>query len=176
MSDLLPVEFTIEPVHMTARSEAEGRPIYEDREFIRIYIPGNRGSEVYREVTDKDRKDYSEAYKKFKDGMTGDDQLSGTPLSAWVAMTPSLIREFQSQGVKTVEHLANLSDTAMQNFMGAREWVVKAKAYLEQARDQSFAQRVASENEALKRDIDMLKAQMAELGAPKARKHLQAAE
>jgi hypothetical protein len=176
MSDNLPVEFTIEPMHMAFRSESEGRPIYEDREFIRIYIPGNRSSEVYREATDKDRKEYADAYKKFKDGLTGDDQLSGTPLSAWPAMTPSLIREFQAAGVKTVEHLANLSDTAMQNFMGAREWVVKANAYIKQAEDSSFAQRVASENEALKRDMEMLKQQMAELGAPKARKQLQAAE
>lgn len=176
MSNKLPVEFTIEPLHLTAKSEEAGRPIYEDREYIRIIIPGNRGSEVYREVMAKDKEEYAEEYKRFKSGLSGDEQLTGTPLSAWPAMTPSLIREFSAMNVKTVEHLSSLSDTSLQNFMGAREWKVKAEAYLKQAADSSFAQQMASENEVLRRDIEMLKAQMAELGAPKARKALQAAE
>lgn len=173
----LPVEFTLEPYHMAFKSEQEGRPIYEDREFIRIVIPGNRGSEIYREVTAKDREEYAEEYKRFKSGIEGDGQISGTPLSAWPAMTPAMIREFSAMNIKTVENLSMLSDTSMQNFMGARDWVLKAKAYLEQAKDSAAVQKYAAENAELRRDMEILKAQMAEIAsAPKGRKALATAE
>lgn len=158
--------FYLEPVQQMFKTEQAGRPIFEDREFVKIVIAGDKNSEVHREATPNDMERFHEVYARFKAGMAGHDQVVGTPLSAWARLTPSMIREFQALNIFTVEHLSELSDTVKQNIgMGANELVAAAKAYLASATDGALAQALASENERLKADIDDLRAQIADIGA-----------
>lgn len=159
-------EFTFEPIEMKFLSEKEGRPIFEDREFVRIIIAGDRNSEVYREATGNDKERFHEVYDRFKRGMEGRDQITGTPLKQWPLMKPSQIRELEGIKIFTVEHLAALSDGQKQQLgMGAHELVASAKAYLESAKDGAAAAFYAAENERLRGDIEVMKQQMAELAS-----------
>jgi hypothetical protein len=159
-------EFTNDSVEMKFLSEKEGRPIFEDREFVRIIIAGDRNSEVYREATDYDKERFHEVYDRFKRGMEGRDQIVGTPLKQWALMKPSQIRELEGIKIFTVEHLAALSDGQKQQLgMGSHELVAAAKAYLEAAKDSSAAAFYATENERLRTDIAAMQQQIAELAA-----------
>lgn len=163
-------EFTTDSVEMTFLSKQEGRPIFEDREFVRIVIAGDRNSEVYREATEYDKERFHEPYSRFKRGMEGRDQIPGTPLKQWPLMKPSQIRELEGIKIFTVEHLAALSDGQKQQLgMGAHELVAQAKAYLDAAKDSSAAAFYAAENESLKADIETLKRQFAELAGEERR-------
>jgi hypothetical protein len=160
------VEFFIEPVHMTFKSQEAGRPIYEDREFKRITIAGDRNSQPVSEVTDYDRERFAEVYARFKRGMLGREQQTGTPLKEWPLMTASQIKELHGLDIYTVEALASLSDTQKQALgMGAHNLVASAKAWLESSKDGAAAAFYAAKNESLLKEVEDLKRQIAELAA-----------
>ncbi|TBY54529.1 hypothetical protein E0H59_13665 [Rhizobium leguminosarum bv. viciae] len=159
-------QFSLEPVEQTFLSEKEGRPIFADKEFIRIMIAGDKHSEVYREATENDKTRFHEIYSRFKDGMKDRDQIVGTPLAQWPFLKPSQIREFEAINIFTVEQLASLSDTMKQRVgMGANEIVAAAAAYLASAKDSSVAGALAAENERLKADMERLTLQVQELAS-----------
>ncbi len=157
-------QFSLEPVHQPFKSTEAGRPIFEDKEFVRIVVAGDKNSEVYREATDYDKERFHEVYERFQKGLKGREQITGTPLSQWPMLKPSQIKELEAIEIYTVEGLANLSDSMKQNIgMGAHELVAQAKAYLDAAKDGAAAAKLASENEGLREDIADLKRQLAEL-------------
>lgn len=158
--------FSIQSVEMTFRSAQEGRPIFEDREFVTILIPGDRTMEVVREASAEDKLRFADSYNRFKAGRAGVDTVAGTPLEALTWLTASQVREFRAINVFTVENLASMSDAVLGNFgLGAREFRTKAQAYLDAASGNAGTTKLAAENEALKADIEALKAQMKELAA-----------
>ncbi|WP_038950376.1 hypothetical protein [Bradyrhizobium genomosp. III] len=164
----LHVEFYIESVKQEFKSEEAGRPIHEDREFVRIHIPGDRNYSAEREATGSDKQRFALEYARFKNGLKDQEQAIGTPLIQWPAMTRSMAKDFSAVNVHTVEQLANLSDTSIQAFgLGGREWVTKAKAFLEVSNNSAAAQKYAAENEELKQRIALLEAQFAELSQKK---------
>ncbi|MEF0939629.1 hypothetical protein [Rhizobium sp. BR 362] len=153
--------FTLEPVEQSFKSKEAGRPIFEDREFVRIVIAGDKNTEVFREATDTDKERFHEPYARFKRGLGEREQIVGTPLAQWPLLKPSQIREFEAINIYTVEQMAALSDTMKQNIgMGAHEIVAAAQAFLASAKDGSVASALAAENERLKTDLDLLREQV----------------
>jgi hypothetical protein len=162
----LHVEFYIESVKREFKSQEAGRPIHEDVEFIKIMIPGDKNFAPEREATKQDKDRFPLEYARFKNGIKEEEQAIGTPLKAWPAMSRSMAKDFGSFNVHTVEQLAGMSDTAMQAFgMGAREWALKAKAFLDVAGNTAAAQKYAVENETLKREMAELRGELAALSA-----------
>jgi hypothetical protein len=158
--------FSLEPVEQTFLTEKEGRPIFADKEFVRIFISGDKHTEVYREVTDNDKQRFSQAYKRFKEGAAAREQLTGTPLAQWPYLKPSQIKELEAVNIYTVEQLAALSDTVKQKIgMGSNELVAAARAYLATAENSSAASAFAAENERLKDEVTRLQEQMREMAS-----------
>jgi len=158
------VKFYSEPVHMAAKSEKEGRPIYEDRDFIEIITPGDSTSVIRRQARDDDKQRFARVWERYKAGQ----ELSpeGTPIEAWPAITRAQVEELKYMKCFTVEQLAATSDAQCQRLgmamMGLR---TKAKAFLESARDTAAAQRYATENEQLRREMEDLRAEFAKLSS-----------
>lgn len=153
--------FTIEPVEQSFKSKEAGRPIFEDREFVRIVIAGDKNTEVYREATEADKERFHEPYARFKKGLGEREQIVGTPLSQWTFLKPSQVRELEAIKIYSVEQLAALSDSMKQNLgMGANELVASAQAFLESARNNSVASSLAAENERLRNDVERLNQQI----------------
>lgn len=145
-----------------SKSQEAGRAIFEDREFIRIIVPGDKNSEIDRLVEDADRQKYAQEYARFKAGAR--ESYEGTPLAEWPKMSRSMVKEWEFLNVFTVEQLAGLSDTAMQAFgRGGREWVEMAKAHLELARDSAAGEKYAAENHHLRSELEALRRQVEEL-------------
>ncbi|RDJ12420.1 hypothetical protein [Rhizobium grahamii] len=156
--------FSVEPVEQAFKSQQAGRPIFEDREFVRIVIAGDKNTEVFREATPADKDRFHEPYARFKKGLSAREQVTGTPLSEWPLLKASQIKEFEAINIYTVEQLAGLSDTMKQNIgMGAHELCAAAKAFLESAGNNAKASELAAENERLKSDVDLLRGQVKEL-------------
>ncbi|MBP2442845.1 hypothetical protein [Rhizobium leguminosarum] len=158
--------FTLEPVEQPFLTEKEGRPIFKDTEFLRIFIAGDKHTEVFRAATDHDKQRFSDSYERFKKGAEAREQLVGTPLAQWSYLKPSQIKELEAINIYTVEQLGALSDTAKQKLgMGAHELVAAAIAFLTTAKDASAASSFAAENERMKGEVQRLEAQIAEMGA-----------
>lgn len=158
------VEFFEYAEHLPAKSELEGRPIYQTVPYIRIHIPGGK-SIIERAVTEEDRYEHPRQWARFeaKKEQIGD----GTPLSAWPAMDVAHVAELNAQKIFTVEQLAGLNDSQVLGLgLGATELRKKAQAYLDVAGGNVGAiEALSGENARLKEEMDALRAQFAELKA-----------
>lgn len=176
MAQGLLVSFFLDSVHMTKASELAGRPIFEDREFVRIIPIGDNKSEVVEEVTQTHRERFPDEYARFQRGEK--EQQTGTPLKEWAFIRPAQIKMLNFLNIFTVENLAVCGDDSIQRMgPGGRQLVQQAQAYLMKANDASAASQFVSENAELKEQIKQqaeqigtLRAQVDELLAGKSGK------
>lgn len=158
----LTVTFYKRPVHNPHKSKMEGRPIYDKIDFVSIRQPGERDC-VDRPATDHDKARFAAKWAAYEQALQPGEE--GTPLALLfcgyeeVNIPPML----ESLGVHTVEQLANLTATAIQNVgMGGQQWVNKAKSFLEKSvQGQSF-HRLERENEQNRNKIAVLERQLSE--------------
>lgn len=151
--------FYVKPVQNNFRSQAEGRPIFEDREYVQVIVPGDTKSEVNREVQDRDKDRWPEQYRRFKED--AEQATDGTPLEQWPAVSVSQVAELKAKKIRTVEQLASVSDSALQNLgLGARQLRDRAKAWLEAAAGNAPLDAALQREAKLQEEIDALKAQM----------------
>lgn len=150
--------FYSEPVQMDFKSKQAGHPIFEDQEFVKMIIPGTRGSVIVERVNDEHKARWPEQYAAFKAGREA--PLEGTPLREWPvsAMTASKAEELAFFHIRTVEQLAALGDDKLQNLgMGARELRERAKIWLDVAKNGSAPlERMQSNIERLIADVERL--------------------
>ena len=142
--------FYTEAVEQPFKSKQAGRPIFEDKEFVRIIIPGDKNSQPVYEVTDDHRERWPDAYAAFKRGL--DAPLEGTPLKQWPPISASMARELAHFNIQTVEQLAAIGDNVVQSIgMGMRDMRRKAQLFLEVAEKGSGPLgRLIDENEQLR--------------------------
>ncbi len=162
------VRFFMHPWHNKSKSLEEGRPIFEEKPFIEIMQPGNKDSIIKRPATDRDKQRFPEHYKRFE-LRQDQDVVEGTLLEEWPGITRSQCEELKFLNVRTVEQLAELSDSNAQNIMGVQMLKKKAKDYLEKAKDAKATEAleaVKNENAELRAMVEEL---MAKAEAPKKR-------
>lgn len=162
--DTLWVEFYTEAVEHPNKSLEAGRPIFEDREFVKIKFPADNkrvhtapAHEMHYVSHMKTQMTYAKRFPKhyavFKEENA--DFVVGTTLDAAPFLTPAKRAELRAQNVRTVEQLANLPDSALRKLgMGARDMVEQAQAFLKAADS-------TSEIADLRRQLAALQAQMA---------------
>jgi hypothetical protein len=170
----LHIEFFAEAVQNKARSALEGRPIFEDKEFIRIRFRGDRNRVLVAPANEgairhpetnlpwsyKDR--FPKHYAAFKAGQAYRGE--GTPISELPFLTEAKRAELRALNIHTAESLAGLEGTPLTRLgMGGREMKNQAEAYLAHAASSATDTRFAAENAELRSQIAALQAQFAEL-------------
>lgn len=167
--------FYMHPKQNAAQSLEKGRPIYDETEYIRILVPGDKSSIVERPVRlgvhpKSDNVKFANEYTLFK--QKKDQQVSGTPLEQWPVISRSQVLELQFFNVRTVEQLAEISDTHIQKFTGmgklrdvARRFIQHAEAAAPLSQMQAALDESAN---ALETQNGQIKALMTELASIKA--------
>jgi hypothetical protein len=164
MAENLNIRFYQDKYLMGYASEQAGHPVYEDRDFIEINIPGDMNNVIQRPVTDKDKQQWAAAFGRYKEGL--EPSVDGVPLEAWARLTPAQVANYKALGVKTVENVAGMSDQVCNKVaMGAMADRTAAKAYLESAKDGALAQKQALVIERQDQTIADLQRQINELAA-----------
>lgn len=153
--------FYLEAVRNEAKSAEEGRPIFEDREFVEIIAAGNSTNIVVKPVRLNEIRRFPKEYAKFKDGEK--DQLIGTPLGEIPWMTKSMVEELNHLKVRTLEHLAVLNDDICGRYAGLYEAKRKAGIWLQAAKEAQPFTRLEAENLELRERLSGMESQMAEL-------------
>jgi hypothetical protein len=161
MDHKLYVQFYIRPVMNNFRSSEEGRPIYEEKEYIRIIVPGDSKTTVDCPVDDTFRMRFEKQYDKFKKGLA--QAVEGTPLEMWPQMTVGLCAELKAMNISTVEQLASLDDGKAQKIMGSHDLRRRAQAFLEASKGEAVNNKMVAELEKRDDEIALLKQQMAQL-------------
>jgi hypothetical protein len=169
-------EFYLAPKLMAFKSRAEGRPIYEDREMVKIMVKGQDKQIFTREATDEDKQRFPREYAAFKMGR--EVAVVGTPIDMLPGVGPSFVQNMKAKGVKTIEDFVNLSDESLMNVgPGGRELQRRAKAMLGQTVDETIQlkdelnqERVRREN--LEAQIQALMEKVNDLSDRKKGKHV----
>ena len=163
--DRLYATFSVKPVFDQYNSNEKGRPIYLDRDFITIIVPGDKHSVVMRQARAQDIKRFPKQFEAYKAGK--EEQQQGTPLGLMPWMSPGRVEEYKFFKLVTVEQLANASDEGVKNFMGFQADKTKAKEYMDAANRGVGVQEM--EDQLAKRDLELaaLRSQMDELMAAK---------
>ncbi len=126
-------EFRMHPVIDAVASKEAGRPIKRDVPHVKIIQPGESRLSVYDQpATNDDVARFPRQWAAFQAGQK--QEITGTRLDMLFPESPAIVENLKAVGIFTVEQLATLPDTGLQNVgMGARQWQDKAKAYLESA-------------------------------------------
>lgn len=159
------IRFYRKLVELPARSAEEGRPIFEERDYIEIPIPGSRDT-FDGLVADKHKKEYPIEWAAYQASEGGAKIATGTPLSEWQSLSRSRAAELIGLRIYTVEQLAEASDSVLQLLgMDGRKLKEQAVAFLDGIRDASAASRYAAERLEVSRQLELANERNAELEA-----------
>ncbi len=161
------IRFEMQGVMNEAKSAEEGRPVFEDKEFVEIKSPNDIFSVVHREVTREDRNTYPQLYRAWKEGAA--DATTGTPLREWPPIAASQVALLGFKGIRTVEQFVEVSDDGCHQ-LGHGYLTLRnaAVAWLKKANDGSAATKMAAELQARDSEIRALKQQVADIVARQA--------
>lgn len=160
------VQFYKRAVFNKMKADEAGRPIYDEFDYVKIIIPGDRTGNVDTEVNAEYKARFAEKWAKYQANQQ--EAVSGTPLETWPAMTVGTVAEMKALGIYTVEQLAALSDQQGMNIQGFNRLRLRAQAFLDAAAGDANNSKLASELEKRDNDISALRAQLEELLAERA--------
>ena len=131
----LVVKFHRVAVQQPYQTNKQGRPIFEDVDFIQIFTPGNQLNIIDTPVRVEHRKRFPVQWANYIATQGTGDQIVGTPVTAWPFLTASQAEEFKAVKFFTVEQIANASDGQLQSLGmigGGNPHTIRdrAKAYL----------------------------------------------
>ena len=166
----LHVEFFTAAKENQRRSKAEGRPVYDDIEMVRIRYPrDNKRVHVAPAherafVRGVGKVSYAERFPEHYEAFRRGQEFigTGTPLKDAPFLTEARRMELQRSGVMTVDALAEMDATALRRLgMGYVQLGEQARKFLE------AAHKTADETEKaeLRAQIDELRAMMSEMQA-----------
>lgn len=160
----LSIRFETRPVEHPGRSLEAGTPKYDNVDFIYIRNPGSKDEFCKKasQITDPWQK---QVYTHWKS--TQEQPSDGTPVEMVPWLDPALIMELKAIGIKSLEHLANISDMIITKgqILGLGELRKKAQAYIKAATDGAVVIRLETELADRDRKITDLQNQIMEIGA-----------
>lgn len=149
------VRFFVDAEQDMEASVSQGRPIFAEREFIEIRIPGDKDEIRVRPVRFTDTQSFPRQYAAFKAGL--EQPVTGTPLDKIPFITKAQAAELAAVGIKTAEQLRDMSDGNAQKFMGASQLKAKVGAFLAAAEGAAPALKFQAEIEKRDGEIEVLK-------------------
>lgn len=173
-SDVLPVsygddsglyvEFYLRAVLNEAKSAIEGRPIYEDREYVKMIPAGDKTKAADRPVKKvpyagrpADQLRFPRQWEAFKNQNV--KAIEGTPIEEWGAITRSDAMMLKSLNIHTLEMLSELQENHL-TWLGARQMRDKAKIAVEKAKDGAAAMQWAKEKSDMQDQMQALQNQI----------------
>lgn len=157
------VGFCMEVTEDKKKSAIAGHPVFTEREFCKIVIPGDKQSLYYQPATDEKRRKFPNAYQAFKMRSTK-PIAEGMPIEQWPQITRAQAMTLRAANVHTVEALAAVHDGNIDKIgQQGRDLRAKAQAFLLVAKDTAASQAIAAENQRLKDQMADMQKQIATL-------------
>ena len=142
------------------KSDAEKRPIFEERIFIKKLVPGDSTLIVDRPMREQDMEDHPIEWARYE--QKKEQKVAGTPIDAWMAVSDTQKAEFKSLNIFTIDQFANLPDVAGDKIMGFNDLRSKARAFIMVAQDSQMMDKIRAE---MDKKMEAQEAELAELRA-----------
>jgi len=160
--DQLIVGFYKRSVLNKAKSQEQGTPVHEGRDFVKIQHPGENLNVVDREVTQQDKNRWPQKWEQYQKNI--DQTPDGIPINLLFPANPEVEATLRGYNIHTVQQLAHLSGNAIGTIgMGCQLWVNRASKYLAQAEKGVDFHKFNSEMAQKDREISTLKRQLDDL-------------
>ena len=165
----LNIKFYQRAVQNNFKSNLEGRPIMEMRDFILIEVPGNQTLSIDTFAQDEDKKRFPIEWARYQNEKV-DGEIEGTLLNDWPVLNAAVAAELKHFKFYTVEQIAGASDAQLNTIgmaAGMSPFALrdKAKAFLSSAKDTALVQQQADELSKRDEIIARMEAQIAELAS-----------
>ena len=161
--ELLYAKFYNNAIEDSAETKKQGRPIYKDVAFLTIQAPGNKESKINRPVRQGDAERFPKQWAAFNND---EEQVQqGTPLEVWPVITRAQVEELRYFNVYTVEQLAGMPLSNLQNFRGGINLQERAKLFLEVAKGTAPVEELKAANDELRNSNETLQRQVSDLAA-----------
>ena len=157
------VEFFRKPVMQPGKSREAGRAVYEEVDYVRIHVPGDKSSVIERPLSQQDVFRFQDRYNKWKAGQ--EEAVTGTPLSALPGMNASKVEEYKFFKIITVEQLADANDNLGGKFMSFQSDKQRAKAFMEVAANNAPIEKMNAELQKRDAEIENLRTMVEALQA-----------
>jgi len=159
----LRVQFSTYPHINQEKSANEGRPIYDEKVYVTIIVPGQQDI-VHRLAWRADFERFPKQYAAFKNNQN-QEYASGTPLKVvpWLAL--GQVKELEHFNCFTLEQLANMPDSVAGRFMAINKLKQLAKDHLTAAKEAAPLTAMRAELDSREERIQVMERQMAEMSA-----------
>lgn len=128
----LAVKFYKRKIINRYETRKQGKEISTIEEWVSLRGPGQLGTEVHHKVNPYLINRFHTQYQRFK---SGKDQLIGTPIIGWDIPNDEQKQLLVGMQIRTIEQLANVSDSIRQDLGPNLEYLVKlAREYVEKNR------------------------------------------
>jgi len=158
----LRVSFSTYPHINQDKSSQEGRPIYDDKVYVTIIVPGQQDV-VHRLAWRADFERFPRQYAAFKN-KENQDHASGTPLKVVPWLTLAQVKELEYFNCYTLEQLANMPDSVASKFMGINGLKKLANDFVIAAKEAAPLTQMRAELDARDNALETANRQIAELG------------
>ena len=156
------VRFFLQPVKDEAASVKEGRPIYTDKEYCEIIVPGNKTNIPIKPVNSIIKQRYALQYAQWKQNNT-EEYMEGTHLTEVPWLNRSQVEELAYLRIRTLEQLAETNDDVCGRVPGLLDLKRKANLVLERAKDDSVLIKLQEELKERDNTIETMQNQMNDL-------------
>lgn len=154
------VQFYRRALQNNFESEQQGRPVFDEFDFVKVMVPGQDKSITDRKVTDADKVRWTQQWQSYLQGR--EQVAAGTPLSEWPQLAVSDVARLQSLHIHTVEALAELTDEGCQRVgPGSVELRKRAQYWLSESVPKSAAAGLQAANDGLREDNERLNMELA---------------
>lgn len=164
----LQVRFHSRPIQNNFETSKQGRPIFNDVDYIEIFTPGNQLNIIDTPVRDEHKFRFPLQWSAYQNAHAGDQREMGTPVSQWPFLSGAQAEELKAIKFFTVESIANASDLQIQSIgmiggMSPHSLRDRAKAYLQAAAGTAAFEHDATEKAKLTETVAELQKQVAAL-------------
>lgn len=163
----LAVKFYTREVQNQIETIKENRPIFEEKVFIKIAVPGDQYSEIDTYAHDEHKNRFPIQWANFLNRQGEEQNYSGTSLKEWPLITKSQAEELRGLKFHTVESIAMATDQAIQKIgmlagMSPYTFREKAQSFLKMAKEGADVSAREAELNALKEENAKIKAEAEE--------------
>lgn len=166
--------FYKKPMQNEFKTQQEGRPIFDEVDMVKVYIPGDSLSIIDTFARDDHKARFPMQWANYMNKHGNDPHLSGTPLSHWPLISSAQAEELKALKFFTVENVATASDAQLQRIgmlagMAPHNFRDRAVNFLKLAKEEASVNQheeelrtLRDENAKIKAETDAKLAQMQE--------------
>ena len=155
----LMVRFFYKNVENVMESQKQGRPVFKEKTYIEIRVAGQRDVQACRPATHADKQRFPMHFEAFEKRV--EPPTEGMPLTEWSKITRTQAEELSFMNVKTVEQLASMKDSNLQQFMNgyklrdqAAKWLETSSAETDDREKEELRATVAKQGEQIQELIE----------------------